>query len=300
MVKFRARKKYSVGEKIFLAGNYLINVLLILAFIVPFVMILSASFSSNRALLAHGMTVFPKELSVEGYVYLFKTEDLIWTGLANTIFLAVASTALMLAVNILLAYPLSKKYLPFKDGINLYFIFTMLFSGGLIPSFILINNLGLYNSLWALILPGAVNIWNMTLIRNYFVGIPSSLEESAKMDGAGDFTVLFKIYLPLSKSVLATVTLFSMVGQWNNWFGPMVYLKAGSTHLYPLAYIVRELLFNVNEMMGSSSSVSTSATIPTESLQNAAIIISIAPIIILYPFLQKYFIGGVVMGSVKE
>lgn len=192
------------------------------------------------------------------------------------------------------AYPLSRRYLPHRKFWTLFIIFTMYFSGGLIPNYLLINNwLGISNTIWSLILPGAVSAYNLIIVRNFFESIPDSLEESAKIDGANDITILFRIVVPLSKPCLATVSLWSIVGHWNAWFDCMLYIREEAK--YVLQYTLQRILID-----GQIQDIDvTDVVVNTDTMKMAALVVSILPIIMLYPFLQKYFTKGVMVGAVK-
>jgi len=204
-------------------------------------------------------------------------------------------TALNLTLTTFAAYALSRKAFLLKKAIMMGIVFTMFFSGGLIPSYLIVKGLGLYNSRFALILPGAMSAWNMIIMRTSFMGLPDSLEESAKIDGAHDFTILFRIVLPLSKAVVAVMILFYAVGHWNAWFNAMIYLKDRGK--YPLQLILREILvMNSTEVMLSGDNFGSSMDI---IIRYASIIVASVPILCVYPFLQKYFVKGVMIGAVK-
>jgi len=289
----------SRGEKIFSVINTMLMVMLSLVFVLPYMMILSTSLTAEIYLSAHGPTLFPVQFSFASYKFIFTAQKLFVHSILNSVYLTVVGTLLGVTVCTLLAFSLSRKGLVGKKQITFYVVFTMLFSGGIIPYYLVVSGLGLLNSLWSIILPGAVNAWNTILIRNYFSTIPDSLEESAKLDGATNFKVMTSIIVPLSKPVIATVTLFFGVGFWNNWFGPMLFIDSGHRHLYPIQYLLREMLQSLNAVVGDLGGGSAT-NLPSEGIKNASIIIATLPIIMVYPFLQKYFIKGVILGSVKE
>jgi putative aldouronate transport system permease protein len=244
--------------------------------------------------------VAPLGFSLKGYELVFKNKDVI-NGFLNTIFYVVVGTSINLLLTSMSAYVLSRKDLLWGKFIMFMVTFTMFFSGGLIPLFLQVDRLGLYNTRWAIILPGAISVWNLILMRTSFLGIPDSLEESARMDGANDFTVLFRIILPVSKATLAVIALFYAVGQWNSWFNAMIFLRDRSK--YPLQLILREILINndTREMMsgakGNAQFVRDDAY--KSLIQYCTIVVATIPILFVYPFLQKYFVKGVMIGSIK-
>ena len=291
--------KPSMGEKIFNVFNYIGMACLILVFFMPYWIIFIASFTDELSILRNGYTILPDKLSLYAYKFLFTNDTYILSAVKNSVLITVTGTVLSVAVSSFLAYPLSKKYLLGGRFFNFFVVFTMLFSGGLVPFYLVVTGLGLYNSLWAIILPGLVGAWNVILLKNFFNEIPKSLEEVSCIDGASHFQIFFKIMLPLSKPILATVTLFSAVGFWNNWFTPMIFLR--DKEKMPVQLLIRELLSSFDQMMSQTGvMVSNSSMVPQESTKMAAIILASLPIILVYPFLQKYFINGIILGSVKE
>ena len=223
---------------------------------------------------------------------------MISTGYRNTIFYVVAGTALNLFMTALGAYALSRRNVYFKDFFMFAIVFTMVFHGGLIPTYLVVGNLGLLNTPWALIVPGAISTFNLIIMRTAFQQVPISLEESARMDGANDFTILFRVIIPLSMPVIAVMILWYTVGHWNSYFSELIYLR--DRELYPLQLILREILVNNNtdSMMTGASTLDKIDV--GETIKYATIIVSTLPILILYPFLQKYFVKGVMIGAIKE
>lgn len=214
----------------------------------------------------------------------------------NSIFITVIGTLFSVFITALTAYPLSKRNLSGIKALLLLFVFTMLFSGGLVPTYLLIKNLGLYNSPWALVLPAAVNVYNMLIIKNYYESLPDSLEESAKLDGAGNFTILIRIILPLSKPVIATILLFEMVAFWNDYYNAMIYIT--DINLKTLQLYMAEIVMEAQQDLTTVSVDDMMNTSP-EGMRAATILASAIPIICVYPFMQKYFIKGILIGSVK-
>ena len=289
----------SKSEKAFDVVNSILMVILLLIFAVPYLLIITTSFTDETMISVHGPSLLIRKFSIDAYAYIFASQFTFVRALLVSVYLTLVTTALGLVINSLFAYALSRRTLLGKKFFNFYLVFTMLFSGGMIPGYLIVTGLGLKNSLWAIILPAIVSAWNVILIRNYFYSIPESLAESAKIDGANNVQILLRIYVPISTSVLATISLFTAVAQWNNWSGPLLYIDNLHRELYPIQYLLREMLNNLDGVMGDTGGAS-SATIPSESVKNAAVIVATLPIICVYPFLQKYFINGVIIGSVKE
>lgn len=287
------RRKKSLSNWIFDGIVHLVLIGAAVVTIVPFLQVVTISLSPPEVASAYGLHLFPVEIDLSGYKSILGYET-IWTSYWNTLVRTVVGTLLSMFLYIIGAYPLSRKYLPHRKFWTMFVIFTMYFSGGMIPSYLLINNwLGISNTIWSLILPGAVSAYNLIIVRNFFESIPDSLEESAKMDGANDITVLFRIVVPLSKPCLATVSLWCIVGHWNAWFDCMLYIKEEAK--YVLQYTLQRILID-----GQIQDINvTDVVVNTETMKMAALVVSIIPIIVLYPFIQKYFTKGVMVGAVK-
>lgn len=296
--------KVSFGSRLFDAAIYTFLIVLILSCLYPFLYVFSVSISDSIPVASGKVTFFP--IGIDTYAYATILGDpAIILAYANTILYAVSGTLLTLLLTSLTAYPLSLKRFYGRNVITVFFTITMFINGGLIPTFLLIRSLGMMNTIWAIIVPGALTMWNIVIIRTNFQGLPEELRESAYMDGASNWRILFQIVLPLSKPILATIALFTLVGQWNNFFGPLLYLS--SPDKYPLQIILRKLIIT-NEMRGEFLEQATSDLSRTgnanmigfyESVKMAAIMVSIGPIIMVYPFIQKYFVKGVLVGSIK-
>ncbi|MDN5276308.1 MAG: putative aldouronate transport system permease protein [Clostridiales bacterium] len=298
--------KKTVGERIFNCINIIFLTILAIACLYPMLYVLFASLSHPIELMKHrGLILRPLGFTIEGYKLVFKNPS-ITTGYLNTLFYVTAGTAINLFMTSLGAYVLSRKNVLWKNTIAFMITITMLFSGGLIPFYLLVKSLGMVNTRWALIIPGAISTYNLFVMRTSFASIPDSLEESAKIDGANDFIILFRIILPLSKAVLAVMTLFYAVGHWNAWFNAMIFLR--KRELFPLQLILREILI-ANDMQSMSNleglvdvSVQANADIVYFArllVQYCTIIVATLPILFLYPFVQKYFVKGVMIGSLK-
>lgn len=289
----RSKFAYKLKNSMFDIVLYIILTLAAIVTIIPFLQVVTISVSPSHVATSYGLHLFPKEIVWDGYKSIFKY-DLLWTSYANTIVRTVLGTALSMLLYVMGAYPLAKTYLPHRKFWTLFVVFTMYFSGGMIPSYLLINNwLKLSNTIWVLIIPGAMSAYNLIIVRNFFESIPDSLEESARIDGANDITVLFRIILPLSKPCLATVSLWCIVGHWNSWFDCLLYIK--DRNKYVLQYTLQKILIDGQvedlEMMDR--------VVNTDTMKMAALMASVIPIIIIYPFIQKYFTAGVMVGAVK-
>lgn len=260
----------------------------------PMLNVVSVSLSGTTKL---GLGLWPQDLTLKNYGIVFRNGSL-WTGFFNTLTRVSLGVCATLLVTLLMAFPLSKKDLPFRRLVTFFVVFTMFFNGGMIPNYIVVRNLGLIDSRWALILPRLVDTFALIVMRNFLMTIPESLEEAAKIDGAGYFTILFRIVVPVSLPIIATVVLWTAVWHWNSWFDAMIYISTQSKQVLQL--ILRRIVIE-----GTASSMSVSMD-QADSVSNpdmikaATIIVSTLPILCAYPFLQKYFVKGIVVGSVKE
>ena len=288
-------KTMTISEKIFIVSNYVFLIALSLICLFPFITIIAKSVSEDAYVVSGQIGLLPKGFQLEAYKVLLKDQDFL-RSFTNSVFITVVGTALQVFFTACVGYAVTKRDLPGHKVINILYVFSMLFSGGLIPTYLVIKQTGLINNLFVLVLPGLVTAFNLILVRNYFEALPYSLEESARMDGAGNLTVLFKIMLPISLPSLATISIFCAVGIWNNYMGPMLYLSKRESMVLSL------FLQNVIQAAGvkSADNPETLASIPTETFRAAAIFISALPILMIYPFLQKYFIKGMTLGAVKQ
>ena len=283
--------KVSKGRIAFNIINYTLLSLLTLVFVIPYMFVLSTSLSDEIAFVKNGFTLLPVQWSLKAYEFLLTYDTQMISAVGNSIIVTLAGTALVTLVSMLYAYPLSKKYLRFNKFFSIVMIFTMLFSGGLIPYFFVVSSM-FDDSLLALIIPGCMAPYYAILIRNFFIGIPDSLEEACKIDGGNDFLILFQIYFPLSMPVIATVMLFAAVSKWNDYISALLFIT--SKNKYPLQYFIQMILDNPTDIYASTTDL------PRQTLKYAAVVFGSLPMIILYPFLQKFYINGMVMGSVKE
>ncbi|MGG1637479.1 carbohydrate ABC transporter permease [Paenibacillus sp. NRS-1760] len=289
--------RVSLGEHLFRVCNTLFLSVLMIATMYPILYVAFASFSEPALMMAHkGILWKPLGFSLETYGAVF-SNPMILLGYRNTLFIVIVGVALNLLLTSFAAYALSRKTLQYRKQLTLFIVFTMFFSGGLIPFYLLVRGLGITDSLWALILPTAISAFNLIIMRTSFEAVPDALEESAKIDGANDFVILFRIFLPLCKPVLAVVGLYYGVSHWNSWFNAMIFLQDRS--MYPLQLILREIL-----IIGEASSMAEGASqdeiiILGETLKYATIMVATLPIFLVYPLLQKYFVKGALIGAIK-
>ena len=296
----RKRKiQYPLEDRIYYAAVNLILSLFTLAVLVPLIHIVAASFSSPTAVATSRVVLWPVDFSLKGYQAVF-SNPYVLTGYWNTIFYTLLGTLINVTVTLLAAYPLSRKDLPFRGFFMFLFTFTMFFSGGLIPTYLLVSSLHLVGTFWSLLLPGALSVYNMILTRTFMQSnIPGDLLEAAQIDGCSDLRFFFNMVLPLSKAVIAVITLYYAVGHWNAYFSAMIYLNEKDT--YPLQLILRDILI-ANQI--STNDIVDDAVLAgkqgmADLLKYSLIIVSSLPIICVYPFVQKYFVKGVMIGSVK-
>lgn len=288
-------KKRSAGSLAFTVLNTAFMLMIIIVTLYPILYVFFASISDPEQLVKHsGLIWKPLGFSMSSYRMVLKN-PMIATGYQNTLINVVLGTAINLFMTSIGAYVLSRKGYMWKKALMLGIIFTMFFQGGMIPSFLLVSGLGLKDTRWALLIPGAISTYNLIIMRTSFQSVPDSLEESAKMDGAGDFTVLMRIVLPLSKPIIVVMLLYYGVAHWNSWFSPMIYLQ--SRTLYPLQLILREIIISsdLSSMDGGMDLGRIGAAV-----KYASIMVSTLPILAVYPFLQRYFVQGVMIGAVKE
>lgn len=281
---------------------YIIVLLLGFGCLLPLLNILAISFSGSAAVSANRVGVLPVDFTLTAY-HKILSDNQFWHSFMISVIRVILALALNLAVTVPMAYAMTKSKKEFHAR-NIYMnllIFAMLFNGGMIPTYILVRNLGLLNSIWALVLPGALPIFNVILLMNFFLGIPKSLEEAALIDGANPFQVLLKIMIPCAKPCLATVSLFSIVGSWNDFFSGLIYMQ--KVENYPIMTYIQSLNVDIQELLksGASSSALENVTeLSNRNLNAAKIVVAVIPLLMIYPILQKYLITGMVMGSVKE
>ncbi|MDR6879566.1 carbohydrate ABC transporter permease [Bacillus sp. 3255] len=291
--------KQSLMDRIFILLVYSILLVVILIVLYPLYFVLIASFSNPQLVLNGDVWLWPKDLSWRGYEKLFDNKE-IMQGYGNTILYTLSGTALNVALTVAAAFPLSRRNFLGRHWISGFMVFTMFFSGGLIPTYLLIKQLGLLNTYWAMVLPGAVSVWNIMLVRTFFQnGLPFELQEAAAIDGCSNLTILWRIVLPLSAPILAVMVLFYSVGHWNAYFNALIYLS--DRDKYPLQLILREILVQgeTKDMVDVSEGSLSGSVLDVESIKYAIVIIANLPVLILYPFLQKYFNKGVMVGALK-
>lgn len=291
--------KKGISDHIFDIINVLIMLLLAVVMIVPMLHVVSVSLSKGEESLRSGLFLYPRGLNFRAYEKVFE-DKLIVISYLNTIFYTVSHTILVLLFTSLTAYPLSIPSFRLKKFVTIFLTITMFISGGTIPTYLLMQNLHLINNRLVMIIPFVVGAYNVILFRTFFSGIDSGIRESARMDGASEFRILFQIILPLSKAILATIGLFTIVGKWNDWFSALIYLTEEAK--YPLQMILRKILFNASAFTGMDPSIMQmfrENTITPKNIQMATIIVITLPILCIYPFMQKYFAKGVFVGSIK-
>lgn len=296
---YKTKNKWNAsGEIPFNIFNYSLFVLLGVLTFFPFWNVFVISISKYEEYSKSPFLIFPKQIYLETYKFIFSTDEIL-KALIVTIFITVVGTAYNMFVTVAAAYSLSKKDLPGRDVIFTLILIPMFFSGGLIPFYLLVKSLGLYNSLFAMILPGAVNTWYLIIIKNYFKSIPASLEESAKVDGANDVYILWKIILPISKPVIASFVLFYAVIHWNEWYNAMLFIN--NTKMQPLQLLLRNMIVKnwMSPTMLEYRRSSSMSYVTGDNVKMGVVIVATIPIVIVYPFLQKYFVKGVIVGSIK-
>lgn len=289
--------KRTFGEKVFNVFNILLLSLFGVLMLYPLIYVLFASVSEPMEFLGHtGLLLKPAGFTLDAYKRVFQKPEII-TGYLNTFYYVIVGTTISMTLSISLSYVVSRKNLYWNRLIMLLILFTMYFSGGLIPTYLVVRNLGLLDTRWAILLPTAINTFNLIILRTSFQGVPEAIEESAKIDGAGPFTTLVKVILPLVIPTVIVIALYYAVAQWNSWFQAAIYLR--NANLYPLQLYLRDILIVDNKQDMLIAADSTEQMALGEVVKHATIIISILPIVCIYPFLQKYFVKGVMVGAVK-
>lgn len=298
MKKNKNKIRTSKSRKLFMACNIVLLTLLTVSCILPFIYVLAVSFSNKTFVQAGQVTFLPKGFNLLSYEYLIR-KTAFWKAFGVSVIRTVLGTAINLFMICLTAYPLSKgdQRLTGRSVYTWYFFITMLVGGGLIPTYVLVGQLGLRNTIWALVLPGALPIFNLVLMINFFRQVPAEMEEAAMIDGAGQLRILSQIYLPLSKSAIATISLFCMVNHWNAWFDGMIYMK--SPEKQPLQTYLRGIIMKMDMSQMSGDDYTLLALLSNESIKCTQIIVAVIPILCVYPFLQKYFVKGIALGGVK-
>ncbi|MEJ8304332.1 carbohydrate ABC transporter permease [Saccharibacillus sacchari] len=284
------------GSRIFQAFLILFMILLCIVMLYPFVHMLSISLSTPAESLRAGIHLFPREVSFYAWERVLTRDD-IWIGFGNSVFRTVIGTICSIVFMSMGAYPLSRKYLPHRSFFTMLIVFTMFFSGGLIPTYFLIKNLGLIDTRLVYIIPGLISTFSLLILRNFFQAIPEELEDSSKIDGANDLQILFRIIMPLSLPVLATLSLWSAVAHWNAWFDAVLYIQ--DPHKQVLTTFLRRVVITGEDLSIFSSDAQSTVLGYAEPIKAATLMFTALPIIVVYPFLQKYFVQGTMVGSLK-
>ena len=303
----KKRNRIRTGSLVWDVIIYLLMIVLSIIFIFPLYEVAICSISSPAAVArSNAMLLWPVEPHLEAYDIVFSNAN-IWTGFGNTILYMVIGTVLVLFVTLISAYTMSLRDFVGKKALMIYFMIPMYFGGGLIPYFLLISSLGMMNTIWVLVIPGAFSAWDMVIMRTQFNNIPAELKEAATIDGAKDFAILFRVFLPLSTAVLAVLALYSVVGYWNMWFEPMLYLT--KRNRYPIQSVLREILIDEASVStaGAKNAMTRAHVMHDKAdakavkmlIKYANIVVTTVPILCVYPFAQKYFVKGVMLGSLK-
>ncbi|QMV41882.1 carbohydrate ABC transporter permease [Cohnella cholangitidis] len=289
----------SGSDRAFNIANYILLSITLIVVLYPLIYVVSASFSSSYAVLSGKVWLWPVDPSLDGYKAVFKNKNIL-TGFQNTIFYTLAGTLINVIMTIMAAYPMSRGDFRGRNAFMLLFVFTMMFSGGLIPTYFVVKDLHLIDTVWAMLIPTALSVWNVIIMRTYFqTTIPHELLEASQLDGCNDFRFLLRIVIPLSGPIIAVIALFYAVGHWNQYFNAMIYLK--DPHLYPLQLILRDILVQNEvkiDMLGDVKSAAARQGL-RELLKYSLIVVSSVPLLLIYPFVQKFFVKGVMIGSIK-
>lgn len=291
--------KMSASRRLFVIFNYIFLTLLSLVFVLPMLSLVSTSLVSQAEIQERGnLFLFPRKIDYSAYKILLNKDSIVWNAYGITLFRVAVGTLIQMTVTCMLAYALSKKKLPFRGIITGFVLVPMFISGGLVPTYLLIKQLGLIDSLWVLVIPNAMSIYNMLLLRNFFMSIPITLEESAVLDGATPLRTLWSIILPLSLPSIMTIGMFYAVGHWNEWFDAAIYINSSSK--LPMQSVMRNIVqqYTVSDLEAMSDEAMLNR-IPQQTVQNATVVVATLPILVAYPFVQKYFIKGVMVGSLK-
>ncbi|WP_425425154.1 carbohydrate ABC transporter permease [Amphibacillus marinus] len=285
----------SLGSKVFDSVNYTLLALIGLITILPFIHVVGSSFATSAEIASTQFLLFPTKFTLDAYRFIFSTNT-IFRALGVSVFITVAGTVWSMFFSILTAYGLSRKDLVGRRALNFLIVFTMLFNGGMIPTFLVVQQTGLLNTLWALIIPVTVNAFNMIILRSFFMNLPQGLEESAKIDGATDFGILFRIVIPVSLPSIATISLFYAVTYWNTYMHAILYLS--DSNKWPVQVLLRQIVVLASGFSYDGTSY-TDVPPPEVTVKMATIVVATVPVLLVYPFLQKYFAKGALLGSVK-
>ncbi|MEW1842811.1 carbohydrate ABC transporter permease [Nonomuraea angiospora] len=286
--KTRGYRAFQVVNAVILSGVVVVT-------LYPFLNILARSFSEERYIVGGQVNLIPRGFNITTYK-LVVSDSMFWTNYGNTIVYTVVATAIAMLLTTCYAYVLSKKHLKGRTFLIWVAVFTMIFSGGLIPNYVLVNGLGLTNSIWAIVLPNAISVFNLLVMKAFFEGLPQELEEAAAIDGLNTYGVLWRVVLPLSKAVIATMVLFYAVSFWNSWFTAFLYLN--KTDMFPVTIYLRNLIAGATGAESAGASLSE-ASAAAANIQSVTIMLTVLPILAVYPFVQRYFVSGVMLGAVK-
>lgn len=291
--------KDSAGDRLFLRSVYLFLILCLLLVFYPLIYIVSASFSSSRAVMTAKVWLWPVEFTLDGYKAVFKSQN-IMLGYKNSLIYTIVGTVINIFITTLCAYPLSRKDLPGRNWFMALFAVTMIFTGGLIPTYLVVKNLNMTDKIWAMVIPTAMSVWNMIIMRTFFESnIPPSLTEAAHLDGCSDIRFLISIVLPLSKPIMAVMMLYYGVAHWNSYFNALIFLKSSSK--YPLQIMLRNILIlsQMDSSMVAGAELDAIRQGMIELIRYAIIVVASAPLLMIYPLIQKYFVKGVMIGAIK-
>lgn len=286
----------SVQYKVFKVFNVFVLSLIVFITLYPFLNVVAQSFSSEAYINAGEVSIIPKGFNVETYKMIM-SDQMFWINYKNTVLYTVVGTAISIVMTTMFAYTLSKKRLVGRKFFVMFAVFTMFFNGGLIPNYVLINSMGIDNSMWAIVLPGAISVYNMLIMKAFFENVPEELEEAASIDGLGTYGILIKIILPLSKAVMATMILFYAVAYWNSWFSAFLYLD--KKELFPVTIYLRNMIAGATSGMAAGATSADNMTQIAANIKSVTMVLTILPILTIYPFVQRYFVSGVMLGSVK-
>ena len=297
-MKKKKRQKLSLSDRLILNSGYILLGIFLLAIIVPLIYVIVASFMDPVVLSSEGIPFDFSKWSLEGYKRVLK-DDMLLRGFLNSVFYSVSYAVISVAVTLMAAYPLSKEEFVGRKFVNTLYVITMFLGGGLIPTYLLIDKLNLLNTVWAILLPGAINVWNIMLAKTYFKTLPRELREASAIDGASEIKHFFKIVLPVSKPIIAVLMLYQFVGQWNSYFDALIYID--DTNLQPLQLVIRSILIQNAPSTGMIADIQGMAEMSkiSELLKYSTIVVSSLPLLVMYPFFQKYFDKGIMVGSIK-
>ncbi|UFT98769.1 carbohydrate ABC transporter permease [Radiobacillus kanasensis] len=288
--------KESFRYKVFKVINVIILLAIVYVTLFPFLNIVAQSFSSEQHITAGNVSLIPKGFNVETYKVIM-SDSMFWLNYKNTVVYTVVGTAISLVLSTMMAYPLAKKRLKGRNFWLMFVVFTMFFNGGIIPNYVLVNSLGFGNTIWAIVIPTAISVFNLLIMKTFFENIPDELEEAAIMDGSNTYGILWKIVLPLSKPILATMLLFYAVTHWNSWFPAFLYFS--EKELFPVSIYLRNLIKGAEGSLSSGATSADNLTQIAANIKSVTMVLTVLPIVCVYPYIQKYFVSGVMLGSVK-